>query len=61
MISPPTFQDVNSKPRFVLRGHSTKNKEKSPITTRNQTPITYTYSKPFTDEHVRIFHLFNEL
>jgi len=48
MISPV---NLNSKTRFVLRGHSTKIKEKSP----NQTLITYNYNKPFLDEHVRIF------
>jgi len=58
MISPSTREEVNSKPRYVLRRHSSKTKEKSPIPTRNQTPITYTYTKPFTDEHVCIFDCF---
>jgi hypothetical protein len=53
-ISP---QNTNFKPHFVLRGHSTKAKDKNP----NQTLINYIYNKPFIDEHVRIFKTTNVL
>ncbi|CAF1139371.1 unnamed protein product [Adineta steineri] len=52
--SSPTSPDEKCKPRFVLRGSSSKNIEKSPVTTTttNQTLITYKFNKPFSDEHI---------
>lgn len=57
-VIPSTIQDINSKTRFVLRGHQTKDKEKLPVITTNQILINYIYHKQFTDEHVWIFHLY---
>lgn len=60
--SPPGNDDIetvspsntNSRPRYILREHSTKLKEK----TSHQTLINYMYTKPFIDEHVCLIRKF---
>ncbi|CAF0967945.1 unnamed protein product [Rotaria sordida] len=44
--------DVDSKIRFVLRGHEKKTKEKSSVRITNETLMNYVYKKEFNDQQL---------
>ncbi|CAF1221473.1 unnamed protein product [Adineta ricciae] len=55
MMSSPDQQDTKSRPRFVIRDNSLRNKETSsisPTTPKSPSPIVYTFKKQFSDQHL---------